>query len=72
MPLWAVVARGRIRVGGRREERTAMESFVPTSGGFGLGSKTFGVCTTASEGCGGIWPRRKSSWSLYVPERRVV
>jgi len=50
----------------------AIEHFVPVSGGFGFGSRTFGFVETGSEGCGGIWPRRKSSRSLYVPGRKVV
>lgn len=50
----------------------AIEHFVPVSGGFGFGSRTFGFVWTGSEGCGGIWPRRKSSRSLYVPGREMV
>lgn len=52
-PLTAVVA-FRMRAGGRRGERMAIDSLVPTSGGFGFGSRTFVFCKIGSDGCGGI------------------
>jgi len=62
VPFVAVVTL-RSRVVLRRGFKTARESVVPASGGFGLGSRTFRIALVGSEGCGGMRPRRKSSRS---------
>ena len=62
VPFVAVVTL-RSRVVLRRGFKTARESVVPASGGFGLGSRTFRFALVGSEGWGGMRPRRKSSRS---------